>query len=192
MQLSVRTMVASVADVFLTFPETSKFCPAAFVFIRDKIFDADFGGARGYGRLCRPSYGWSDKGATKIARIILKRFTNAKAWKDYCQNKMNCIGNVVINIGNYKCFFTKFRTITNIYTCPYWNSSGIFSALREIQRSGGMPFCWRRRFTTCKSRGSRVIFFAREVAEHASTTAQGLWSPPFSASRSSSLAAHSG
>ena len=50
------------------------------------------------------SYGWSDKGATKIARIILKRFTNAREWDDYWLNKMNCIGNVVVNIGNYKCF----------------------------------------------------------------------------------------
>ena len=55
-------------------------------------------------RLKKTAYGWSDKGATKIARIILKRFTNAKAWEDYWQNKMNCVGNVVINIGNYKCF----------------------------------------------------------------------------------------
>ena len=46
----------------------------------------------------------SDKKATKIARIILKRFTNANVWEDYWQNKMNCVGNVVVNIGNYKCF----------------------------------------------------------------------------------------
>ena len=58
-------------------------------------------------RLKKTAYGWSDKGATKIARIILKRFTNANAWEDYWQNKMNCVGNVVINIGNYKCFSQK-------------------------------------------------------------------------------------
>ena len=58
-------------------------------------------------RLKKTAYGWSDKGATKIARIILKRFTNAKAWEDYWQNKMNNVGNVVINIGNYKCFSQK-------------------------------------------------------------------------------------
>ena len=29
-------------------------------------------------RLKKTAYGWSDKGATKIARIILKRFTNAR------------------------------------------------------------------------------------------------------------------
>ena len=50
------------------------------------------------------SYSWSDEGATKIAKIILRRFTNAKAWEDYWQNKMNCAGNIVVNIGNYKCF----------------------------------------------------------------------------------------
>ena len=55
-------------------------------------------------RLKKTAYNWSDKGATKIARIILKRFTDARAWEDYWQNKMNCVGNVVINIGNYKCF----------------------------------------------------------------------------------------
>ena len=44
------------------------------------------------------------EGVTKIARIILKRFTNAKAWEDYWQEKMNGVGNVVVNIGNYKCF----------------------------------------------------------------------------------------
>lgn len=55
-------------------------------------------------RLKKNTYGWSDKGATKIARIISKRFTDARAWEVYWQNKMNCVGNVVVNIGNYKCF----------------------------------------------------------------------------------------
>ena len=55
-------------------------------------------------RLKKTAYTWSDKGATKIVRIILKRFTNTKAWEDYWQEKMNCAGNVVVNIGNYKCF----------------------------------------------------------------------------------------
>ena len=60
-------------------------------------------------RLKKTAYGWSDKGATKIARIILKRFTNAKAWEGYWQEKMNCVGNVVVNIGNYKCFSQNLR-----------------------------------------------------------------------------------
>jgi len=58
-------------------------------------------------RLKKTACGWSDKGSPKIARIILKRFTNAKAWEDYWQEKMNCAGNVVVNIGNYKCFSQK-------------------------------------------------------------------------------------
>jgi len=52
-------------------------------------------------RIKRIAYGWSDKGVTKIARIILKRFTNEKEWEEYWKKKMNIIGNVVIDIGNY-------------------------------------------------------------------------------------------
>lgn len=53
-------------------------------------------------RIKRIAYGWSDKGVTKIARIILKRFTNEKEWEEYWKKKMNIIGNVVFDIGNYK------------------------------------------------------------------------------------------
>ena len=52
-------------------------------------------------RIKRIAYGWSDKSVTKIARSILKRFTNEKEWEDYWKKKMNIIGNVVIDIGNY-------------------------------------------------------------------------------------------
>jgi GTP1/Obg family GTP-binding protein len=55
-------------------------------------------------RLKKTAYGWSDKKATKIARIILKRFTNARDRDDYRLNQMHRVSNVVINIGNYKCF----------------------------------------------------------------------------------------
>ena len=55
-------------------------------------------------RIKKIAYGWSDRGATKVAKIILKRFANAGAWEDYWQKRMNVIGNVVIGIGNYKCF----------------------------------------------------------------------------------------
>ena len=47
--------------------------------------------------------GECDIGVTKVARIILKRFTNAGAWEDYWQKRMQIIGNVVIGVGNYKC-----------------------------------------------------------------------------------------
>jgi len=55
-------------------------------------------------RIKKIAYGWSDKGVTKIARIILKRFANAEEWEAYWKKRMNLIGNVVVHIGNYKCF----------------------------------------------------------------------------------------
>ena len=54
-------------------------------------------------RIKKIAYGWSDKGVTKVARIILKRFANATAWEEYWQKRMEIIGNVVIGVGNYKC-----------------------------------------------------------------------------------------
>lgn len=54
-------------------------------------------------RIKKIAYGWSDKGVTKVARIILKRFANAGAWEDYWQKRMDIIGNVIIGVGNYKC-----------------------------------------------------------------------------------------
>jgi len=54
-------------------------------------------------RIKRIAYGWSDKGVTKIARIILKRFANKEEWEQYWQKKMNITDSVLLNIGNYKC-----------------------------------------------------------------------------------------
>ena len=54
-------------------------------------------------RIKKIAYGWSDRGVTKVARIILKRFANAGAWEDYWIKRMNITGNVVISVGNYKC-----------------------------------------------------------------------------------------
>ena len=34
---------------------------------------------------------------------LVKKFADAKVREDYWQEKMNCAGNVVVNIGNYKC-----------------------------------------------------------------------------------------
>ena len=53
-------------------------------------------------RLKKIAYGWSDKGAVKIAKIILKKFTSEKEWEEYWKNKMNIIGNVFFDIGNFK------------------------------------------------------------------------------------------
>ena len=54
-------------------------------------------------RIKKIAYGWSDKGVTKVARIILKRFADAGAWEDYWQKRMTIIGNVFSDVGNYKC-----------------------------------------------------------------------------------------
>ena len=54
-------------------------------------------------RIKRIAYGWSDKGVTKVARIILKRFANVGEWEAYWEKRMDIIGNVLIGIGNYKC-----------------------------------------------------------------------------------------
>jgi hypothetical protein len=53
-------------------------------------------------RLKKLAYNWSDKGAEKISRIILKKFTNEKEWKAYWKNRLGIVGNVVLGIGNYK------------------------------------------------------------------------------------------
>ena len=54
-------------------------------------------------RIKKIAHGWSDRGVTKVARIILKRFADAGAWEDYWQKRMTIIGNVFIGVGNYKC-----------------------------------------------------------------------------------------
>jgi len=54
------------------------------------------------------AYGWSDKGVTKIARIILKRFTNEREWEDYWKTKINIVGNVIIDIRNNQVFLQNF------------------------------------------------------------------------------------
>lgn len=54
-------------------------------------------------RIKKIAYEWSDKGVTKIARIILKWFADAGSWEDYWQKRMTIIGNVFIDVGNYKC-----------------------------------------------------------------------------------------
>lgn len=59
-------------------------------------------------RIKKIAYGWSDKGVTKVARIILKRFTNSTEWEAYWKEKMNIVGNVYIGIGNYKVFSQNF------------------------------------------------------------------------------------
>jgi hypothetical protein len=45
-------------------------------------------------RLKRMAFGWSEQGAAKMARIVLKRFTNKKAWDNYWKKKLRLDGNV--------------------------------------------------------------------------------------------------
>jgi len=49
-----------------------------------------------------------DKDVTKVARIILKRFANAREWEEYWQERTKGISNIVVNIGNYRCFSQNF------------------------------------------------------------------------------------
>jgi hypothetical protein len=45
-------------------------------------------------RLKRMAHGWSESGAAKMTCIILKRFTNPKAWDAYWKKKLRLEGNV--------------------------------------------------------------------------------------------------
>jgi len=46
-------------------------------------------------RLKRIAHGWSESGAAKMACVILKRFTNSKAWDAYWKKKLRLEGNVL-------------------------------------------------------------------------------------------------
>lgn len=53
-------------------------------------------------RLKRMAFGWSPKGAAKMARIIIKRFTSANQWKEYWENKLRIDGNVIMALTSIK------------------------------------------------------------------------------------------
>ena len=59
-------------------------------------------------RLKNIAYGWSDKGAQKVAGIILKRFANETEWENEWKERMRIFENVVISVGNYKCSSQNF------------------------------------------------------------------------------------
>ena len=52
-------------------------------------------------RIKKLAYNWSDRGAEKIARIILKKFTNEKEWEKYWKEKLKIDGKVMLTIRNY-------------------------------------------------------------------------------------------
>lgn len=47
-------------------------------------------------RLKRMAFGWSEEGAARMARIIIKRFTSAGQWEKYWKKKLRINGNVVL------------------------------------------------------------------------------------------------
>lgn len=49
-------------------------------------------------RLKRMAFGWSEKGAAKMARIIIKRFTSADQWESYWKQRLNLQGNVILSL----------------------------------------------------------------------------------------------
>jgi len=49
-------------------------------------------------RLKRMAFGWSEEGAAKMARIIIKRFTSANQWETYWKKRLNIHGNVVLTL----------------------------------------------------------------------------------------------
>lgn len=53
-------------------------------------------------RLKNIAYNWSDNGASKIARIILKKFTSPDKWDEYWRSKSKIIGNVILGLNNIK------------------------------------------------------------------------------------------
>jgi hypothetical protein len=49
-------------------------------------------------RLKRMAFGWSEEGAAKMARIIIKRFTSANQWEAYWKKRLNIQGNVIMTL----------------------------------------------------------------------------------------------
>ena len=47
-------------------------------------------------RLKKIAFGWNEKGAAKMARIIIKRITSAGEWEKYWNEKLRLNGNVII------------------------------------------------------------------------------------------------
>ncbi len=48
----------------------------------------------------RMAFGWSEEGAAKMARIIIKRFTSAGQWDEYWKKKLRIKGNIVLVLGS--------------------------------------------------------------------------------------------
>ena len=53
-------------------------------------------------RLKRMAFGWSEEGAAKMARIIIKRFTSANQWEKYWRDRLRIQGNVLLILKTIK------------------------------------------------------------------------------------------
>ena len=53
-------------------------------------------------RLKRMAFGWSEEGAAKMARIIIKRFTSAGQWEKYWRDRLRIKDNVLLVLRNIK------------------------------------------------------------------------------------------
>jgi len=53
-------------------------------------------------RLKRMAFGWSEEGAAKMARIIIKRFTSAGQWKKYWRDRLRIQDNVILVLKTIK------------------------------------------------------------------------------------------
>jgi len=42
------------------------------------------------------AFGWSEKGAAKMARIIIKRITSANEWDEYWKKRLRIEDNVIL------------------------------------------------------------------------------------------------
>ena len=47
-------------------------------------------------RLKKIAFGWSEKGAAKMARIIIKRITSANEWEEYWKKRLRIEDNVIL------------------------------------------------------------------------------------------------
>jgi len=53
-------------------------------------------------RLKRIAFGWSDQGAAKMARIIIRRICDAQQWVEYWKSKLGITGKVIVHFRGVK------------------------------------------------------------------------------------------
>ena len=64
-------------------------------------------------RLKNIAYGWSDKGAEKMAKIILKKFANQREWEKYWKEKLKLDGKVILRLGTFKATSSHLRAVSH-------------------------------------------------------------------------------